>query len=113
MSLSCECDIDGDYAWYYFGPPQELIRLSTKRTRKCCSCGGKLSLGDEVGAFERYRDPANDIEERIYGDQVPLATWYACEKCWGLFWAVTDLGMCFSIGEDIAQQIKDYRRESA
>ena len=76
MSLSCSCG-DGDFAWYYSGVPSDVAPLATKRARKCCSCGCKLKPGDDVAEFSRWRGPVTDIEERIFGDEVPLASWRA------------------------------------
>jgi hypothetical protein len=110
MSLSCSCEVDGA-EWYY--ESQEDFRvLQTKRSRKCCSCNSKIEVGQDSLRFHRYRDPSDRcdyIEESIYGDQVPLASWYMCETCGGLYFAVQDLNMCCDISENIAQQIKQYR----
>lgn len=113
MSLSCSCGDYGDFAWYYGGTPEDVKPLATKRSRKCCSCGCKLKPGDEVAAFPRWRSPVTDIEERICGDEVPLATWHSCETCWGLMLAVEETGMCFTLGESMKQQIADYRAEES
>lgn len=112
MSLSCSCE-SYDADWYY-SPPDDFTTLATKRSRKCCSCGAKVSPGDTVMEFTRWRAPSdrcNYIEEAIFGDEVPLAPWFMCETCGGLFLAVDDLGMCCDIGENIAHQIKEYRAE--
>lgn len=107
MSISCSCDSD-DAEWYYT-PKEDFSILQTKRSRKCCSCGSKLSVGSEVLHFVRWKSPETYVEERIYGDEVPLASWYMCETCGGLYMAVQDLGMCCDISENIAGQIKEYR----
>lgn len=71
--------------------------LNTKRSRKCCSCGCTIKPGEVVAEFLRTKRPENDIEERIYGDEVPLATWFMCEECGGLFMAIEDQGFCISL----------------
>lgn len=111
MSLSCDCDF-GDVEWNYISPDDFSI-LNTKRWRKCCSCKAKILPGDIVGRFERFKEPQYDVEESIYGygGEIPLAPWYMCETCVGLYWAVDDLGMCCDISESIAGQIKEYRAE--
>lgn len=111
MSLSCYCDSD-DADWYY-EPADDFSVLDTKRSRRCCSCGEKIAVGEDVLRFRRFRSPNDEfgIEESIYGDEVPLAPWYMCETCGGLFWAVQDLGMCCDITHNIAGQIKEYRQE--
>ena len=113
MSLSCTCDFDGDFDWYYYSADDFSI-LDTKRSRKCCSCKTKIPVGSEVLRFRRYRSPSdrcNYIEEYIYGDEVPLTPWYMCEECGGLYFAVQDLNMCCDIGRSIKHQIAEYREE--
>ena len=112
MSLSCSCDSDG--ADWYYEHSGDFAVLDTKRSRKCCSCGNKVAPGDTVLRLWRWRTPSDRcdfIEESIYGDEVPLAPWFMCETCGGLFLSVDELGMCCDINENIANQIKDYRSE--
>lgn len=106
MSLSCSCEYD-DPDWWYIAD-EDFIVLATKRSRKCCSCGCRLPIGVEVVRFYRWRSPNCDLEERIYGDEVSIAPWYMCEKCGGLYMAVTNLGFCCDISEDMATQIREY-----
>ena len=92
MGLSCSCDND-DADWYYVGGDEFSI-LSTKRSRKCCSCGTKLMPGSEVVKFERFRYPVYDsIEEKILGPdaEVYMADWFMCEECGGLAMALAEL----------------------
>lgn len=111
MSLSCSCEDPGDCTWYYT-VAEDFSVLKTKRARRCCSCKKKLMPGDDVVAFLRSRYPLTEVEEKIYGDDweaVPLATWYMCETCGGLYYSISDLGFCCDIEEDIAAQIREYR----
>lgn len=112
MSISCGCDYD-DFEWTYT-PPDDFSPLLTKRSRKCCSCGCSMKPGDTVAIFDRSKRPSNDIEERIYGDEVPLATWFMCEECGGLFMALEDSGFCISLskGENMRDLVKNARGES-
>lgn len=105
MSISCGCD--DDFAWHYT-PPKDFSILQTKRSRRCCSCGCKLTPGSEVGEFERSRRAHNDIEERICGDDIPMASWYMCEECVGLFWALADIKYCIALrkGESMRDLVK-------
>lgn len=110
MSLSCYCD--GDEADWYFIAADDFISLTTKRSHKCSSCRTKIKPGDTALEFKRWRPPSercNWIEQAIHGDEVPLASWYMCETCGGLYLSVQELGMCCDIDENIAQQIKDSR----
>lgn len=102
MSLSCSCG--GEYDWYY-DPPSDFTVLSTKRARKCCSCGTRLPVGTTVLKFRRWRSPTDDIEERIHGEEVALAPWVMCEPCGGLFLALNELGYCIPIDEEPMREL--------
>lgn len=113
MGLSCDVDYDGcDYEWWW-ECNFEYYPLSTKRSRKCCSCKEKISIGDDAMIVHRHHSPQNDIEERIYGDEVPRATWYLCEKCGDLALSLNELKFCFTLGdESLKKQIADYRADN-
>lgn len=96
MSLFCgDSDRDGAEWWYYYSDQQKP--LNTKRARCCCSCGNKIKVGDQSLKFAREHAPINDIEERIYGDAVPMATWFMCEECGDLFENIKELGYTVSL----------------
>jgi hypothetical protein len=109
VTLSCDCDFDPyDCAWYWY--EMDLMDMEAFARRKRCKCCGELiNPGEEVFRFLRYRVPRSDIEESIYGDEVPLAPGYTCEICSGLITAVRDLGFCWDFGESLKSQIADYR----
>lgn len=110
MSLSCSCgDYDGSSLYYEYG--NDFTKLQTKRSRKCCSCGETIKPGDDCMKFDRHRSPDSDIEERIYGDEVPLAAWYMCEECGGVFMSVTELGMCFNLDGNIKDQVRELNHD--
>lgn len=112
MSLSCNCDYDGDYDWWY-NPPEVTAPLTTKRARRCVSCKCKLPPGAEVGRFERWRTPNNDVEERIHGydGEIHMADWYMCEDCTGLYWALADLGFCMTLNKTpMRALVKEYNQ---
>ena len=108
MSLSCDYDGDGDYEWYWYSDDDERP-LATKRSRKCCSCGGRIAVGALSRRLFCSRPPNNDIEERIYCDEVPMASRYFCETCSGLSYSLDELGFCYSIEEPLSEQIKEFR----
>ena len=108
MSLSCECYGD-DADWYY--APQEVAPLSTKRSRKCCSCKERIAVGDDAMAFTRWRTPNYDsVAERIYGEggEEPLATWFMCDRCAGLYESLSGLGFCDLLEQDMRELCKEY-----
>ena len=114
MSLYCAIDGDRDDAdWWWYQPADEAP-LATKRSRKCCSCGAKVGVGETARKVARYRT-ATEFEEMrgIACDEVPLADWYLCETCGDLADSLSELGFCYDIGENLAKQIAEYRREEA
>lgn len=105
MGLSCECG--DDYAWY--GAPEDEYRpLSTKRARRCMSCNELIHVGDLSIRFYCYRSAENDIEERIHGDEVPMANRYYCERCADLYWSLIELGFCMNLNDDMRENVKTY-----
>ena len=111
MSLSCDYGDGGDFDWYWESNFQ-YYPLNTKRSRKCCSCKAKISVCEESMIVHRHHSPSNDIEERIYGDEVPMTKWYLCETCGDLALSLNELGFCFTLGDDsLKQQIAEYRAE--
>lgn len=113
MSISCGCDTD-DFAWFYKAP-SDFSSLSTKRSRRCCSCGCSLKHGDTVAEFERHRHPRDEIEERIWSDNdIPMASWFMCEACGGLFMALEENGFCITLrkGENMRDLVKQSKGES-
>lgn len=109
MSLYCSVDADGDYDWYWEPDSKGQQPLSTKRSRRCCSCKSKIKVGETALKLFIWRPPENDIEERIHGDEVYLAPKYFCETCADLSDSLNELGFCYDINQSLAQQIKDYR----
>ena len=105
--LSCDCYCGGDYEWWYL-PPDDFSQLETKRRRRCKSCKELISIGANCMAFECYTYPRSDIEERIYGDEVPMANRYICEKCGEIYLNLTSLGYCYYLGDNLADYLKEY-----
>ena len=117
MSLFCDAggyDTDGTDWWWY--QPDAEAPLATKRSRKCCSCGQKVGVGETARKIRRYR-PATEWEEMrgIACDEVPLSDWYLCETCGDLADSISELGFCYNLGggESLKQQIAEYREMEA
>ncbi len=114
MSLFCDSGYDHDGADWWWYQPSDDAPLTTKRSRKCCSCGEKVGVGDTARKVARYR-PATEFEEMrgIASDEVPIADWYLCETCGDLADSLSELGFCYHLGngESLKQQIADYRRD--
>ena len=114
MGLSCGCDSWGDDAewWFTEGP---FSPLDTKRSRKCCSCKDRVSVGAECLELQRWRsvNEDHDVEYRIYGDEFPLASWYLCERCAGIYLSLEELGFCVDLSESMESQLAEYHRDYA
>jgi hypothetical protein len=100
MGLSCSCGEDSE--WWYFSP-ENFEQYTPMRGKRCCSCKTMILHGNEAARFERGRLPKSYIEERIYGDEVPLAAWWMCERCAGLFFAFEELGYCVTLPDNMVR----------
>ena len=113
MGLSCGYD-GGDYDWWYEAP-EDFEVLATKRSRRCFSCKCKIKVGDTCARFENHRSARHDIEERIYGDTVPMPDTFLCEGCGGLFFALEELGYDISFDgssmRELVEQHNEIQRE--
>jgi hypothetical protein len=107
--LSCEFDGDGgDVAWWY-DSAGKIGPLTTKRTRKCCSCRGRIAVGDDCMKFRRWRTPNEDsVAYRIHGEEESLAAWYLCDRCAGLYESLSSLGFCNLLGQDLRDVCREY-----
>lgn len=113
MSIYCDTghDDDGGGDWWWMTPSKEAT-LTTKRSRKCCSCREKISVGDMTREVRRFRHPTEREEMRIASDEIKLASWYLCEACGDLADSLAELDFCYSLGdESLKKQIADYRSE--
>lgn len=112
MSLSCECNTDYDYG-YYYTQPNDYSNLQTKRRKRCMSCNGLIDIGAICLIFPTWRSPNSDIEERIYGDEVGLADKYMCEDCGDIFFNLVNLGFCINTGIPMKEQLREYQNDYA
>jgi hypothetical protein len=116
MGLFCDSGFDSDgFDWWWQWDRSDAVPLATKRSRKCCSCGEKIKVGEPAVTINRLRNPVTEVEERIYGEdgEVYMADWHLCDKCNDLALSLDELGFCFELGngESLQRQIDDYRRE--
>lgn len=113
MSLSCHCD--GDYEWYYT-PADTYAPLATKRSRKCCSCGNRINVGDISVMFQRfYYAEWGTVAAKIHGEgsEVYMAPHYMCERCGDLYYSLDELGFCININDDMRDLVREYAEMSA
>lgn len=104
--LSCSCDFNSD-GWYYY-LPDGFSRFSRKRRKRCCSCHQFIEIGAQCVEFLRYRTAITEVEERICGDEIKLASWYMCEWCGEMFFNLESLGYCLTLGDSMKKSLKDY-----
>jgi hypothetical protein len=117
MSLSCDYDWEpdpGDICWEF---PKGFEPLSTKTTRKCCSCGHKISPGSPALRFRRWKIPEYDVELAIYGydgdNGPPRAPWFHCLDCGNiaLFLASPPLDYAFRIDDSMRELSREYAEQ--
>ena len=85
--LSCTCDFDYD-SWYEMAP-DDFVKFNRKRRNRCISCNVLIDIGQDCLEFAMWRIPYSWVEEKIYGDCVPIANRYMCEKCGEIFLNLT------------------------
>jgi len=105
MSLSCEC---GDDYETYYSRPNSYTTLQTNRRKRCVSCKKLIDINSVCVKFPSYRSPRDDIEENIYGDEVPIASPYMCEECGDLYFSLTELGFCINLGDGMRDLVWEY-----
>jgi len=106
--LSCDCDYGDDAEWW-FDDTKEVAPLTTKRMRRCCSCKDRIAVGDDCKPFIRWRNADCDsVEYHIHGEEIPLPTWYLCDRCAGLYESLDDLGFCGLLGQDLREMCREY-----
>ncbi|MBU2844033.1 hypothetical protein [Acidithiobacillus thiooxidans] len=96
MTISCAIECDGA-AWWW-SANMRLLPYDKNRGKRCCSCGDMVRRGAKYIQVERWRDNANEVEERIYGDEVPLASWVVCESCAPIFVKFYNMNVDLGLG---------------
>lgn len=128
MTLSCSCDYDYEYnpgEWsYFFSPDIDFTPLDTSRSKRCCSCGKLIRIGELCIKYQRYRYPYSDIESIIKcgcdlddcfcdAPDIRMADHYHCEWCGEMFLNLTALGYeCLVPCEDMRISLKEYHELS-
>ena len=107
--LSCDCDY-GDYDSWYLETPRDFIEFDCLCRKRCISCKRLINMGEDCLEFEMYRNCNSDIEERIHGDEVQIASQYMCEDCGAIFLNLSSLGYCLEIGHHVKEDLEDYWR---
>ena len=97
MTISCAVDCDGA-AWWW-SANMRLLPYDKNRGKRCCSCGDMVCRGAQYIQVERWRECVSDIEQRIYGDEVPLASWVICESCAPIFVKLHEMNVDVYLGD--------------
>lgn len=118
MPLTCYCDFDGDYSWWYENPddyeevPKPNRIYPPVKRHKCSSCNKLIAYGSLGARFQRWRNPVSDVEREIYQDdwgEVELADMWLCEECADLWFSFNELGFeCVSPEENMLELAKEY-----
>jgi len=113
MALSCSCDFEPSDFDTFWMDHSDFKPLAGKNRKRCCSCENQISISSETMEFYRFRYSKHEIEERIYGEYVPLAGHFMCEECAGLYLALEELGYgCLDVTEPMKGYIEEYNDES-
>lgn len=107
--LSCSCDFDSDDYESFYYDPVDFSTLGASKRKRCISCNELVNIGAVVVAFDWYRRPQDEIEERCKGDEIRMATQYMCEKCGEQYLNLTELGFCVDIRENMLDVLKEYQ----
>jgi hypothetical protein len=113
MPLTCSCpDIDEDTAWFFI-EPDDFTKLNTKKRKRCCSCKKLININDTCIKFTRFRFSRTDVEIKIYSEdvEIPIASFYMCEKCGDQYYNLSNLGFCIDISENMFELLKEYSKE--
>ena len=107
MSLSCSCDDGGE--WWYYGP-KDYITMPVARRKRCVSCRELIGVGAVATRFDRGREPCSWVEESIHGSDgvVDLPPKFMCERCSDLYFSLTDLGFCITLGDEMRELVREY-----
>lgn len=105
MSISCGC---GDSDCYYV-TPDDFSRLEAKRRKRCVSCGDLIDIGAECVVFPCFRPAATLVEERIHGNEVPMAARHMCARCGEIFLNLSAYGYCVTLGGDMRDDLRAHQ----
>lgn len=108
MPLSCECGYDYDADWWYYSPDDFTPMYEFKRRKRCHSCKKLIDAETPCLVFRCERAAKTDIEENIYGCEVPLANKYFCERCGEIFLNLTALKFCINLEDKMEDLLSDY-----
>lgn len=106
MGISCDCDYDYDDFWEM--PEDFSLMPKRSRRRRCTSCKKLIDAGTIVSALRHFRRPRCDFEEEFYGDEVPLAPLYLCERCGEILMNLHATGLCVTLDGNLEDDLRTY-----
>lgn len=113
MSLSCSCDYDLEPGDRYFEPEDDFTPIpETRRRKRCFSCRSKIDPQTPVIKLPHFKCVETDIEEKIYGDVVPLADKFLCEECGEIYLNLSSLGYECLFNNTMQENIREYWEET-
>lgn len=107
--LSCSCDYDDEPIWHYYSA-DDFKKFDKNKRKRCCSCKKLIDKESLCLEFERFRYPRTDIEERIYTCEIPLASFFMCERCGEIYLNLEAIGFCISIEDDMEECLSEYHQ---
>lgn len=113
MGLSCSyADWDSDPGSWMFYSPEDFTVFpgvgKSKRRARCSSCGELIALGAECLEFKRKRNPYTDMEWRICGEEIPMASLWFCAECGEKYLNLEAAGYCLSPTDDMRECMSEY-----
>lgn len=107
--LSCSCDYFGDGDWWYERSDKHYEPMPHRKRRiRCYSCRKLLHTGETVKRFNKFRQPNNDVEYEIHGDEVPMAPFFFCEECGEIYDNLTAAGLCVGLEDSMRDNLREY-----
>lgn len=105
MGISCDCD-DADS---FFEIPEDFSLMPPRSRRcRCASCKKLIDSGAVVLELRSYRSPRCDFEENFYGNEVPLAPKYLCERCGEILLNLHAAGLCVTLDGNLEGDLRAY-----
>ena len=99
MSISCSCDLEGDWLWEESKDFSLMPKL--KRRKRCYSCKKFLNEGDTV--LEIFR-----IGWGKYGEERECASIFMCEDCGEILLNLSAAGLCVYLDGDLHKDLEAY-----
>lgn len=114
MGLSCSCDYDGDYDWYYTSPNDYSVMPYRSRRVRCASCKKFIEQGAVCTEFWCHRPGRSDYEMMRFGedyDAIELASKWHCEECADIYFSLYELGFhCIAPDEDMFELAREHKQ---